>query len=231
MPREVREKVLGSGSWWAWAYELSIVQHQALFFWSIGQLDKLLAALDASMDKNQAVLDFVKSYLPGEEIDRLFELESDASRKTLAMSLLLALMRQIECLETEGGYISDLVQKVANHEDEALFKALHIDRTLVSCPTVAARIARAEIEDDKLFFANLARALKTRWKKKSPQKREEHKDLRIMLQAAYESGQLQRMSITEADELFIKELAVYSDDGEDPARSLQRFILRFKNNK
>ena len=125
----------------------------------------------------------------------------------------------------------EIRQKVANHDDEAFLKALHIDRTLVSCPTFAARMARAEIEDDKLFFSNLARALKTRWKKKSPQKKEDHKDLRIMLQATYESGQLQKMSMTEADELFIKELAVYSDDGEDPARSLQRFILRFKNNK
>jgi hypothetical protein len=231
LPQEVREKVLGSGSWWAWAYELSVIQHSALFYWSIGQLDKLRAALDADKDKNQVILDFARSYVPGDEIDRLFESEGEEFRKALAMSLLLALMRQMECLEKEGSYISDLVQKVANHEDEALFKALHIDRTLVSCPTFAARIARAEIEDDKLFFANLARALKTRWKKKSPQKKEDHKDLRIMLQATYESGQLQKMSMTEADELFIKELAVYSEDGEDPARSLQRFILRFKNNK
>ncbi len=37
--------------------------------------------------------------------------------------------------------------------------------------------------------------------------------------------------MTAADKLFIQELEVCSDEGEDPARSLQRFILRFRNDK
>ena len=53
----------------------------------------------------------------------------------------------------------------------------------------------------------------------------------MVLQATHEAGQLQGLSMTEADKLFIHELWVYSDEGEDPARSLHRFILRFRNNK
>ncbi len=68
-------------------------------------------------------------------------------------------------------------------------------------------------------------------KKTSPQERASNKDLRVMLQATHEAGQLESLAMTAADELFIQELAVYRDQGEDPARSLYRFILRFKNNK
>jgi len=89
-------------------------------------------------------------------------------------------------------------------------------------------LTQADLDGRKLFFNTLGNAIKKRWKKTSPQKRPEHADLRVVLSATHESGQLQNMPMTKADELFIKQLAVYSDSGEDPARSLQRFIDRFK---
>lgn len=59
-----------------------------------------------------------------------------------------------------------------------------------------------------------------------------HFDLRVLLQAAYEGGLLEKLStLSEADRFFIQELRAYSDKGEDPARSLLRFISRWKANK
>ena len=50
-----------------------------------------------------------------------------------------------------------------------------------------------------------------------------------MLKLFEEAGQLKKLTMTEGDRLFIRELKVYSDDGADPARNLYKFITRFKN--
>lgn len=235
LPKDVRGKLLGDGLWWAWVYELSAIQHMALFYYSVGLIEPIKAALDGAEDKLQAFLDFERDYQPDDKAaDAFLDDEANAERRALFSCTLIGLLRQIECLEREGCYLSDLVAKVAKggaEGDEAFFKALHVDRTVVSCPTFGERISRAVLEDDEAFFVNLAKGIKTKWKKTSPKKQESHKDLRILLQATHESGQLQGLSMTDADKLFIQELAVYSDEGEDPARSLQRFILHFRNNK
>ena len=31
LPKEIREKLLGDGLWWAWVYELSVIQHLIWF--------------------------------------------------------------------------------------------------------------------------------------------------------------------------------------------------------
>ena len=235
LPNEVRADLLGNGLWWACFYELSMIQHLNLYYHFLGLNTPIQAALAASDDKIKAFLDFCKNYQPDEQaLDAPAGAETHEGHRALFVCLLIALLRQLECVEHEGCYLSDLVEKVRKggpESDEAFFKALHIDRTIVSCPTFGERITRAVLEDDQLFFNNLAKGLKTKWKKTSPKKQDIHRDLRIVLQATYESGQLQGLSMTEADVLFIQELAVYSDEGADPARSLQRFILRFRNNK
>ena len=235
LPKGVRERLFAGGMWWAWGYELPIVQHLILFFYFFGLLDQLRAALGAAEDKTQAVIDFVENYEPDDAaVEGLLGPDANEERRAVWLALFMSLLYQIECLGKESCYLSDLVEKVRKgglEGDEAFLRALHVDRTIVSCPTFGERITRAALNDEKLFFRHLGKALEKPWKKPSPKKKPAHKELRLMLQALHETGQLQKLSITEADELFIRELGVYSDEGEDPARSLQRFILRFKNNK
>jgi hypothetical protein len=235
LPKDAREKLIADGLWWAWVYELSMVQHLTAYFYLIGLIAPLRAALDASDDKVQAFIDFAKNHDPDEvALAAVAGPEANAERRALWASLFISLLRQIECLEREGSYMSDLVAKVRNGGAEgetAFLKALHMDRTIVSCPTFGGRITRAALKEEQPFFDNLARGIKTKWNKTSPKRQESHKDLRVVLQAMHEAGQLQTLSMTEADKLFIQELGIYSDQGEDPVRSLQRFILRFKNNK
>lgn len=232
MPRERREELFGPQLWWAWAYELTMTQQIALHLWCLGLIDQLNIALEGSKDKAQSIFDFANNHEPDEKVmSELFGNEENKGRREVWFALLIAHVRQIDSLEREGSYLSDLVERVGNGDDEAFFKALRVDRTAISCPTFGARISRAEIENDGQFFKNMAGALKKKWKKKSPRQKMDHKGLRVALQATHETGRLDRLSMTEADELFIKELGLYSNDGEDPARGLQRFILRWKNNK
>ncbi len=55
--------------------------------------------------------------------------------------------------------------------------------------------------------------------------------MRVILNACFEAKWLEFLTQDGADKLFIEELGVYPNDGEDPARGLQRFINRWKNNK
>lgn len=234
-PRKRREAWLGADPWWSWIYELTMVQHIALWLATIGLLDELKGIMEGSGDKAQALMDFANSYEPDDAaVNRIFGPDADETLKVLASSIFIALLMQIKCLENKGCYLSDLVAKVGTGNsdgDAAFFNAMQIDRTIVSCPTFGTRISRAALEGDEVFFKSLASNMKKQRKNNSPKKLEMHNDLRLMLQATHEAGMLVGMSMTEADKLFIQELSVYPDDGEDPARGLQRFILRWKNNK
>jgi hypothetical protein len=233
--RQQRNDLFGADLWWAWVYELSMMQHLMLWFIAFDLTAELKRVLDGAGDKVQALLNFANDFEPSDEATKkIFGPEADEIDKALASSLFLGILRQIECVEQKGCYLSDLVAKVASGKDigdVAFFNALHIDRTVVSCSTFGLRIARAELEDDAEFFKGLANNLKKRWKKTSPKKTEKHKDLRMMLQLTHETGMLESMSMKEADKLFIEELRVYLDESEDPARGLQRFILRWRNKR
>ena len=232
LPQEVQKDLIALGVWWAWVYELSMFQHIALFLQMAGLADRLLSAINSAGDKTQALLNLFANYEPSEEeIKRLSEGENRQFRMALFVGLWFALMRQIECVGREGCYLSDLVERGGKGEDEALLRALRIDRTIISCPTFGERVTRADIERDDAFFKNIANLLRKKWKKTAPRKKENHRDLRFMLQASDEMGVLKNLSMTQADELFIRELGVYGDGGDDPARSLQRFILRWRNNR
>lgn len=235
LTKERRDELFGTCHWWSWVYELTVIQHHALWFAILGLADDLKHVMDSPGDKTQAFIDFASNYSPDDAaVKKVFGPDADDERKCLATSLFVALLKQIECLENKGSYMSDLVAKVGADSDDAdaaFFNALQIDRTVVSCPTFGARISRAVLDGDEEFFKSLSSNLKKKRRNNSPKKMEIHNDLRIMLQATHESGLLHGMSMTEADKTFIQELSVYPNDGEDPARSLHKFILRWKNNK
>lgn len=136
----------------------------------------------------------------------------------------------MRCLGIYGHYMNDLVSMVGkggDGSDAAFFKAVSIDRTVLTCPTFAARLARAEFFGEKKFFLRLRKATEG----KPHDNLLIHQDLRFMLQLFHEVKTLGSFILSDADVLFIKVLKVYSDKGDDPARSLMRFIQRWKREK
>lgn len=143
------------------------------------------------------------------------------------VALVLAMLRQMQSIATHGASLSELIELAGKGSDEALFKAVSIDKTVVACSTAAGRITRASVENDTKFFrllgAAIARMPKKHWRS--------YDDLRLLLHLCYEMGALDDLSQTDADKIFIQELRLYSDRGKDPARSLFRFIQRWKAEK
>jgi hypothetical protein len=129
-----------------------------------------------------------------------------------------------------GHYLNDLVKQVRDGKDplnNAFFYAVSIDRTVLSCPTFAARLSRAEFFGEKQFMLRLRKSVKG----KPHDALLQHRDLRFVLQLFHEMKTLASFSLDEADLLFITELKLYQDAGQDPTRSLMRFIQRWKAEK
>jgi hypothetical protein len=103
--------------------------------------------------------------------------------------------------------ICDLVKSVRDKGDEAdddFFKAVKIDRTVMTCKTFAKRIAKAELLSDKKFFAHLHKSLKG-----IPNKQwEAYNDLRYGFAILRDCG-FDKLSDAQLEDLFVNKLGLY----------------------
>lgn len=226
--REKMEKVLPPDFTWAELYELNVKELNILAAAVMGLLDPLAEAARAGLNLNEFLLQ-----------ETIREIQSDVSDEdydgghnglftmTDVFAVHFANMGMLFGLFYYGHYTNDLVAMAKQGDDEAFFKAVRVDQTVLTCPSFAARLARARIYGDKHFMLRLHRATKT----KPHEALLMHQDLRFMLQIFHEAKALPDLTLSDSDLLFIKELKLYSDKGVDPARSLMRFIQRWKADK
>jgi len=142
------------------------------------------------------------------------------------LGLNYALIKNLECIWLYGFPLNTLVAMASYGHDKSLFKAVRIDRSIVSCPAIAGRLAHAEMFGDTNFFKKLRNALNGKPKKP----KDEYGPLRFILFQLSEDGTLDRLSIEERYNLLCVDLRLYSDDtkSKDPALSLDKYISRWK---
>jgi hypothetical protein len=229
--RNKLEKLLPPDFSWAYLYELEVKEMLILNLASLGLLDKLMQAHRDGLDLNQYLMD---------ETIRESETENDESdwsgghggvfSKADVIAISYATQASSNCVSIYGHYLNELVKQVRDGTDllgNAFFYAISIDRTVLSCPTFAARLSRAEFFGERKFLFRLRKAVKG----KPHDALLQHRDLRLVLQLFHEMKILAAFTLEDADLLFIKELKLYQDNGSDPAHSLMRFIQRWKADK
>jgi hypothetical protein len=133
-------------------------------------------------------------------------------------------MSQVAALRKYGKTLSELVDDVRRGKDDSFWLALHVDPTVINCSVFARRMSIAAIKRDLAFFEILGNKIKIKRKKE----KSELDPLRVMLHAFNELKLLDDISQDAAAKLFIDDLQVYSNDGDDPERSLYKFIYRWK---
>lgn len=216
---EVLRSVLTPPFYWATFYELPFREH-VVFMAHVGGILPLLLDRLHSDDPLQATLDLAhEENVPDWDggPDGQFELK-------YLFGVIYSLNYSIESMVTWGRWLNELVADVRDGNDAALFKAVQIDRTIMSCPSIADRITLADYEQDDAFFKKLRNAL--RGKPKKP--KEEYAELRYLLYTLETTGELDELTVESAYHLFCEELRVYPIDTDDPARSLWQFIRRWK---
>lgn len=102
---------------------------------------------------------------------------SDRGTIALYIAVLVSFQRSVMSIMLYQRSMSKLVEETREGDDEALFKAVRVDRSAMACPTITARISRAELMGEKRFFERLRSALK------GPSKKhwEAYSDLRYSL--------------------------------------------------
>jgi hypothetical protein len=154
-PERIKE-ILGESSTWSSIYELSFVKQLAYLFILLGMHEQIIEA-GMSLNPTQA---FLQMSADGGELDQWFDKnEANIDLKHL-LWLSLILQRNILSIMLFHQSLGALVNEVRSGNDEALFKAVSVDRSILSCPTFADRLSRAELINDKQFFIHLRKALK-----------------------------------------------------------------------
>ncbi|MES9868408.1 MAG: hypothetical protein ABW149_01720 [Sedimenticola sp.] len=208
---------------WSAIYELSFL-HQSAALTFLSGLTEIALDAKAKKDPEQHLLDTIRHDLSSLDEMPDFELPEGFEERHV-IGVWYAQIKTIESIWYYGVPLNDLVENIKDGDDTALIKAVKIDRSIVSCPPIADRIARAEMISDEKFFIKLQNAL--RGKPKKPKDR--YGPLRYILMALDQDGVLDQLSINERYTLFCEELGLYPHNTADPARSLHQFIQRWKS--
>ncbi|OAI52518.1 hypothetical protein AYO46_00745 [Betaproteobacteria bacterium SCGC AG-212-J23] len=195
--QKIRE-ALQSGVYWAALYELPLVQHAAFGLYLLGQGDKLVEIAKAA-DPQGAML----QHMQGGELEGKGPDEADLDLGTV-LAVVVSFQRTVFSIMLYKRSISALVAEVREGNDDSLFLAVRVDRAALTCPTIAQRIAKAELLGEKKFFERLRSALK------GPSKKhwEFYSDLRYSLVLLRELG-MDSMSDAELEHLLVDVLQVY----------------------
>lgn len=198
MPPARINSILLSGYSWGEVYELAFHEHVGLVVYALG-MARYLHRVARAPDPQQVFIEDLRSGREPEDDGIKVELQH-------AIGLAYSVQRTLLSVMLFQRSMSSLIQEVRESDSsEALFKAVRIDRSVVACPSIADRIARAELRRDEQFFRHLRSALR------GPQKKtwEAYCDLRYSLVVLRELG-FDRLSDAQLEHLLVDTLRVYS---------------------
>ncbi len=216
---------LTSPYYWSMAYTLPLEEQIASTINQLGMLP-WLSSIKENPDPQQSVLDCAQHQVDTFDDNLDPEIEMEAEPKVI-IGFTLALINTFEGIRVYGLSLNDLVKMATQGNDEALFKAVRIDRTIVSCPPIADRITLAEMTNDEAFFKELRNALKGPSKKPMTA----YGPLRYVLHQLEDDGQLDKMTRKQRCDLFCTELCLYPSNNNDAEKSLDTFIRRWKKER
>lgn len=200
-PKDRVKEVLDQGLYWAIGYELSFQELLALLICALGCHQELHKAAQSD-DPTQAAFSMFQNveyetWKGG--LDGMFEIGD-------VVALFTALQRNVRSIMFFHRTLNAMVDEVRDGNDDSFFDAVRIDRSIITCPTFALRISKAEVKNDKKFFIRLRSSLK------GPSKKhwEAYKDLRYAFFILRESG-FNQMSDAQLEELLVHQLKLYPD--------------------
>lgn len=202
---------------WSVFYELPTVHFYALYLHLVG-LPDLLSSFGQTEDPIEAAISYMESDLdlPAEIDD--FTIEEYG----ILFSMSMATAKDIEACQLFNMHMHDLIER-AKEDDEALFDAVLVDRSVINCPTIAKQVAEAEADNDEDFFELLSKAIK---KTRPRRPKEELDDLRFALVTLEQAGALAKLSYIELHDLLMDDLKLIPEGLDDSVGSLKKFIQR-----
>jgi hypothetical protein len=189
-------EIFNEDSVWSELYELSFEEFLALFIICIGKFNDVLEAAK-SINPQRDFLARAAAW------DDDFILPEGIEERHIFL-IAYALQRQVLSIMLYHRPLSRLVAEAAAGNLDSLFLAVRVDRSVVACPPIAVRIAKAEMTDDKRFFLHLRSALKG----PSGKHWEAYKDLRYSFALLREVG-FDSLNDAQLESLFVDQLKLY----------------------
>lgn len=146
----------GTCTSWAPVYELDFQKQIAYLITLLGMHGPFIEAAKTA-NPCKALLNITED---GAELDQWYETHKTTLNKTHFLWLLMVLQRNVVSIMFHHQSLGGLVDEVRRGNDEAFFKAVMVDRSILSCPTFGNRLAQAEFCGDKSFFIRVRRAIK-----------------------------------------------------------------------
>lgn len=199
VPKAKLEELLPRDYSWSEIYELPFIEHLALMLFVIDEVDFIHQAAQAP-DPQQVVLDGLD---PDDDEEWTGGWHGLFEKKHLT-GMLFTLQRTLLSIMLYQKTMSTLIDEVRQGNDDSLFDAVRVDRAAVACPTIAARICRAELLHDKHFFIRLRNALKG----PSQKHWQSYQDLRYALCVLRDLG-FDKLSDDQLENLLVHQLKVY----------------------
>jgi hypothetical protein len=184
---------------WGALYELSFAEHMAYAMLAFGLLP-WFGQMTSADDPQQALIDSWDKEIHDDDVAPGLEPQH-------VVGLAYSLQRTVLSVMLFQRSLSGLVQEVREQDNmDALFNAVRVDRTVTSCPTIADKIARAQMRDDRYFFQRLRNALKGPTHKHWAA----YCDLRYSLYVLRDLG-FKSLSDAQLEKLLVHTLKVYPD--------------------
>lgn len=201
---------------WAPLYEFPFLFLLAIFL-DLSELGELVHNAAEQPDPQGAWLEIANTELKACEAPEYFE-----ENLPLFIPLLFACLGNVDAMAQYSQSMCDLVARAKGGDDEALFRAVAVDSAVLGAPSIALRITKAAVADDKDFFNQLAKAI-TRTRPRRP--KPEYDELRYMVEVV-KDGEGANLNHTQLYELFVNQLKLYPDAGEDPLAALKKLLQK-----
>lgn len=160
--------------------------------------------------------------------------QEQALRESLPVifGVLTSITNSLRSLMIFGCYLNELIAKVrcgGKDADTSMLSAIKIDPTVLGCPSVIARMSSAVMLDEKIFLADVRKALAGNFSKRE---QKTYEDMRFVLQVLHETG-APRLGANDLYTLFYEELnLVRNEAGDgDVKNNLRQFAYQFMKQK
>lgn len=189
-------------------YELPVAQISAFLFMQAGLWDSVKDAA-AAPDPQAALLELARTAEPSVAIT-----EENAYLVAVA---LVVLFNNLDAMAMFHMSMSELLERVEAGDDDALFRAVLIDPSVLQAKAVADRVSTAAMYDDRSFFDALSKSI-TQTK---PSRPKSHLDeTRLLMVLLKDAGELETMTDAEITDWAVNKIGVYPES-VDPLSAIR----------
>jgi len=220
-------ELLPSPARWSVFYELTYPQHLMFLLKWIGVLDGYLEAVKSD-DPIGSVLTFIDTV---EEIAiKPNEDPKDGIDETSAILSWIAMSKTLKSWMIHSKTLSKLNEEIGQGSFPALYKALQIDPAIISTPNASHLFSIGLLKrNKKRFLATIHNKMNS----KLDRHNSSNQEMRFILTALAEVGDLDQYTQSDKYKLFCEELSIYAsisqnEETKDEFTSLNKFIDRWK---